>query len=81
MRSEATENYHLTTIVTHYALAHPEIAFTLASNGREVISVSPARDLRERPFRSSVPDCSKACCRSRADAITSQRFRASSRPA
>ena len=29
MRSEATENYHLTTIVTHYALAHPEIAFTL----------------------------------------------------
>jgi len=51
MRSEATENYHLTTIVTHYALAHPEIAFTLASNGREVISVSPARDLRERAFQ------------------------------
>ncbi len=26
MRSEATENYYLTNIVTHYALAHPEIA-------------------------------------------------------
>src|SRR6476620_6897076 len=24
MHSEATENYHLTSIVTHYALAHPE---------------------------------------------------------
>lgn len=51
MRSEATENYHLTGIVTHYALAHPEIAFTLTNNGREVIRVSPARDLRERAFQ------------------------------
>ena len=51
MRSEATENYHLTAIITHYALAHPEIAFTLTNNGREVISVSPARDLRERAFQ------------------------------
>jgi DNA mismatch repair protein MutL len=51
MRSEATENYHLTTIVTHYALAHPEIAFALTSNGREVIRVSPAGDLRERAFQ------------------------------
>ena len=51
MRSEATENYHLTGIVTHYALAHPEIAFTLNNNGREVIRVSPARDLRERAFQ------------------------------
>jgi DNA mismatch repair protein MutL len=51
MRSEATENYHLTGIVTHYALAHPEIAFTLTNNGREVFRVSPARDLRERAFQ------------------------------
>lgn len=51
MRSEATENYHLTSIVTHYALAHPEIAFTLTTNGREVIRVSPSRDLRERSFQ------------------------------
>ncbi len=51
MRSEATENYHLTSIVTHYALAHPEIAFTLTNNGREVIQASPARDLRERAFQ------------------------------
>jgi DNA mismatch repair protein MutL len=51
MRSEATENYHLTSIVTHYALAHPEIAFTLTINGRESIRVSPAKDLRERAFQ------------------------------
>src|SRR5688500_15997772 len=51
MRSEATENYHLTGIVTHYALAHPEIAFTMTNNGREVLSASPARDLRERAFQ------------------------------
>src|SRR5688572_2750458 len=51
MRSEATENYHLAGIVTHYALAHPEIAFTMTNNGREVLAVSPARDLRERAFQ------------------------------
>jgi DNA mismatch repair protein MutL len=51
MRSEATENYHLTGIVTHYALAHPEIAFTLNNNGCEVLRVSPAKDLRERAFQ------------------------------
>jgi DNA mismatch repair protein MutL len=51
MRSEATENYHLTQIIQHYALAHPEIAFTLTNNGREVLRVSPAKDLRERAFQ------------------------------
>jgi DNA mismatch repair protein MutL len=51
MRSEATENYHLTSIVTHYALANPEIAFTLTNNGREILRVSPAKDLRERAYQ------------------------------
>ena len=51
MRSEATENYHLTNIVTHYALAHPEIAFTLTNNGREIFRLAPAKDLRERAFQ------------------------------
>ena len=48
MRSEATENYHLANIVTHYALANAEIAFTLTNNGRDILRVSPAKDLRER---------------------------------
>ena len=51
MRSEATENFHLTNIVTHYALAHPEIAFTLTNNGRENLRLSPAKNLRERAFQ------------------------------
>lgn len=51
MRSEATENYHIASIVTHYALAHPEIAFTLTNNGREVLAASPAKELRERAFQ------------------------------
>ncbi len=51
MRSEATENYHITNIVTHYALAHPEIAFTLTNNGREILRVAPAKDLRERSYQ------------------------------
>ncbi|HKS28277.1 MAG TPA: DNA mismatch repair endonuclease MutL [Pyrinomonadaceae bacterium] len=51
LRSEATESFHLTNLVTHYALAHPEIAFTLTNNGRETLRAAPARDLRERAFQ------------------------------
>src|ERR1051325_4347271 len=51
LRSEATESFHLTNLVTHYALAHPEIAFTLMNNGREMLRVAPARDLRERAYQ------------------------------
>ncbi len=51
MRSEATENYHLTNIITHYALAHHEIAFTLTNNGRESLRVSQAKDLKERAYQ------------------------------
>jgi len=51
LRSEATESFHLTNLVTHYALAHPEIAFTLTNNGREVLRVASANDLRERAYQ------------------------------
>lgn len=51
LRSEATETFHLTNLVTHYALAHPEIAFTFMSNGREVVHATPASDLRERAYQ------------------------------
>jgi DNA mismatch repair protein MutL len=51
LRSEATESYHLTNLATHYALAHPEIAFTLTNNGRESLRVAPAQDLRERAYQ------------------------------
>ncbi|HEX8721157.1 MAG TPA: DNA mismatch repair endonuclease MutL, partial [Pyrinomonadaceae bacterium] len=51
LRSEATESFHLTNLVTHYALAHPEISFALTSNGREVLSATPAANLRERAYQ------------------------------
>jgi len=51
MRSQATENFHITSIVTHYALANPDIAFTLKNNGRELIRAVPAKSLKERAFQ------------------------------
>ncbi|HEU4710481.1 MAG TPA: DNA mismatch repair endonuclease MutL [Pyrinomonadaceae bacterium] len=51
LRAEATETYHLTNLVTHYALAHPEIAFTFVNNGREVVRAATAKDLRERAYQ------------------------------
>ncbi len=51
LRSEATETYHLTNLVTHYALAHPEISFTHTNNGRETLRVAPAKDLPERAYQ------------------------------
>ena len=51
LRSEATESFHLTNLLTHYALAHPEIAFTLTNNGREILRAPVAQDLRERAYQ------------------------------
>jgi DNA mismatch repair protein MutL len=51
MRSEATETFHLSNLVTHYALAHPEIAFTFVNNGRDVVRAVAAKDLRERAYQ------------------------------
>ncbi len=51
LRSQPTENYHITSIVTHYALANPSISFALTNNGRETIRVSPAKSLKERAYQ------------------------------
>jgi DNA mismatch repair protein MutL len=51
LKSEATENFHIANLVTHYALANPQLAFTLLSNGRESIRVTPVNDLRERAYQ------------------------------
>ena len=51
LRSEATETFHLTNLVTHYALAHPEIAFAFVNNGRDVVRAVAAKDLRERAYQ------------------------------
>jgi DNA mismatch repair protein MutL len=51
LRSEATESFHLMNLVTHYALANPEIAFTFTNNGRETLRAATAADLRERAYQ------------------------------
>jgi DNA mismatch repair protein MutL len=51
LKSEATESFHIANLVTHYALANPNLAFTLTNNGRESISVTPVETLRERAYQ------------------------------
>jgi DNA mismatch repair protein MutL len=51
LRSEATESYHLTNLVTNYSLAQPAVSFTLQHNGREILRAAAAIDLRERVYQ------------------------------
>jgi DNA mismatch repair protein MutL len=51
LKSDATESYHITNLVQHYALANPQLAFLLVNNGREAIRVAPASSLKERAYQ------------------------------
>lgn len=51
LRSNETELGHVTRLVTQYALAHSEMRFSLQSEGRSLIDVTPVRTLRERIFQ------------------------------
>lgn len=51
LKSEATESFHIANLVTHYALANPQLAFRLLNNTRESIRATPAADLRERAYQ------------------------------
>ncbi len=48
LRSIPTETAHIEHIVTLCALAHPNVAFTLAVDGREVFNLAPANGLSGR---------------------------------
>jgi DNA mismatch repair protein MutL len=47
LRSEATEANAIAMIVTQYALAYPEIRFSLLLDGRQALQTSGAGDLRD----------------------------------
>jgi DNA mismatch repair protein MutL len=47
LRSEATEASAISAVVTQYALAYPEVRFTMLLEGRLVIQTSGRGDLRE----------------------------------
>jgi DNA mismatch repair protein MutL len=47
LRSEATESSAISAVVTQYALAYPEVRFTLLVDGRLALQTSGAGELRE----------------------------------
>ncbi|HET9400196.1 MAG TPA: DNA mismatch repair endonuclease MutL, partial [Candidatus Acidoferrales bacterium] len=44
LKSETTELGHIASLVTHYALAHPECQFLLKTPTQEILNVAPAAD-------------------------------------
>jgi len=51
LRSDTTELGHVASLVTHYALAHPEIGFTLRSAGHTLLEAAPVASLPERVYQ------------------------------
>jgi len=51
LRAEATELSHITSLVTHYALAYPERSFHLSNQMGDLIQVAAVSSLRDRVFQ------------------------------
>jgi DNA mismatch repair protein MutL len=51
LKSESTELSQITTVVTHYALAFPEIQFLLKSGTFEILSAASTEGFRDRLFQ------------------------------
>src|SRR5215216_825663 len=51
LKSDATESFHITNLVQHYALANPQTAFHLVNNGRDAIRVTAVQSLKERAYQ------------------------------
>jgi DNA mismatch repair protein MutL len=51
LKSHDTELGHIARLVTHYALAHPEIRFTLESESRTLIDAVAVSDVKERVYQ------------------------------
>ena len=51
LKSESTELSHIATLSTHYALAHPDKWFLLASLTHEILKVAPVSSHRERLYQ------------------------------
>jgi DNA mismatch repair protein MutL len=51
LRSDQTELAHIASLVTHYSLASPDRTFLLASDGKELLSVTPVEKLRDRVYQ------------------------------
>ncbi|MGH9397870.1 MAG: DNA mismatch repair endonuclease MutL [Terriglobia bacterium] len=51
LKSESTELGHIASLVTHYALAHPERSFRLTSMTHEILNASPVESFRQRLYQ------------------------------
>ncbi|ERH09368.1 MAG: DNA mismatch repair protein MutL [halophilic archaeon J07HX64] len=47
LKTESTEFSHISTVVTNYALANPDVSVTLEHDGRETFATTGSGDLRE----------------------------------
>lgn len=51
LKSEQTELSHVAALVTHYALAHPEMHFELHSASHALLEAPPVRGISERTYQ------------------------------
>jgi DNA mismatch repair protein MutL len=51
LRSDTTELGHIASLVTHYALAHPEISVSLQSSGHRILDGTPVGSVQERVYQ------------------------------
>ena len=51
LKSETTELGHIASLVTHYALAHPEKQFLLKTPSQEIVNVAPVERLADRVYQ------------------------------
>lgn len=50
LKAPATELSHVATLLEHYALARPDVAFRLRADGKDLLSLAPASSREERFF-------------------------------
>ena len=51
LKSETTELGHIASLVTHYALAHPEVQFVLKTPSQTILDCAPVEKLSERVYQ------------------------------
>ncbi len=51
LKSETTELGHIASLVTHYALAHPEVHFVLKTPSQDILDCAPVERLADRVYQ------------------------------
>jgi DNA mismatch repair protein MutL len=51
LKSETTELGHIASLVTHYALAHPEVQFVLKTPSQVILDCAPVEKLADRVYQ------------------------------